>query len=165
MDLFFRVIMGSECWKDDITLLPLPWREVNDQGKGLGYDCWSGKGGQLRVGVMWDDGCVRPVTSVVRAMESTTRRLKEVGAELVDLEPRGFEESWDIIVSARLPTSSSRVKPMERRSLLKVEFRRNYITSMEVPNSAGYWVTNLSYRSLNGWYPRANPSHQSRSTP
>lgn len=90
--------MAAECWKDDITLLPLPWCQVSDSGEGLGYKSWSGVEGKLRIGVMWDDGRVKPVKSVHRGMRSVVRRLGEVGSEVVDVDPFGFEESWDIIV-------------------------------------------------------------------
>jgi len=99
MDLFIRIVMNAQCWKLDTSLLPLPWREVDSGGKGIGYDCWSGNQGKLRVGVMRDDGHVRPVKSIQRAMEGVCDDLKAGGVEVVDVEPRDFKAGWDLIVS------------------------------------------------------------------
>ena len=100
-----RVIMASECWRDDSSLLPLPWRSVTPEGEGLGYKGWSGTGENdakgrkgMRVGVMWDDGHVRPVSCIQRGMEHVVGKLKEAGMEVVDVQPRDFKESWETIV-------------------------------------------------------------------
>lgn len=115
MELFMRVIIASECWRDDSSLLPLPWRSVTPEGEGLGYKGWSGAGTgtgeekdtkrRMRVGVIWDDGNVRPVSCIQRGMEHVVGRLKEAGMEVVDVQPRDFKESWEIIVRLGLPTT------------------------------------------------------------
>jgi amidase len=100
MELFFRVIFDAQPWKTDITLVNEPWRPVEESGKGLGYEGWSGAGGKLRVGVMRDDGMVRPVKPVRRAMDATVEALVSSGlAEIVEMEPMGFEEGWELTVS------------------------------------------------------------------
>lgn len=100
MDLFFRVIFDAQPWRTDITLSNAPWRPVDENGKGLGYEGWSGEGGKLRVGVMRDDGVVRPVKPVRRAMDATVAALVKSGkAEIVEVEPMGFEEGWELTVS------------------------------------------------------------------
>lgn len=93
MELFMRTIMEAESWKYDSSLLPLPWREVN-----VNKD-WSGERGKLRVGVMFTDGRCRPVSSIKRAMDSVVGALKGQ-VELVDVEPKFFEESWELVVSS-----------------------------------------------------------------
>lgn len=100
MDLWFKVIFDSQPWRTDITLLNLPWRPVEESGKGLGYEGWSGKGGKLRVGVMRHDGVVRPVKPIRRAIDATVEALEASGtAEFVEVEPMGFEEGWELTVS------------------------------------------------------------------
>jgi amidase len=96
MELFMRTIMAAESWIDDSSLLPLPWRQSND-GKG-----WSGEGGKLRVGVMYDDGRVRPVSSIKRAMDGVVGALRSSGnVEVVEVEPKFFEKSWELVVSRK----------------------------------------------------------------
>lgn len=97
--------MDAECWKDDSSLLPLPWRSVSHKGTGVGYKSWSGAGGQLRVGVMWDDGHVRPVGCINRGMKRVVNGLKGIGVEVVDVEPIKFKESWEIIVCRLSPST------------------------------------------------------------
>jgi amidase len=93
--------MEAQCWKYDSSLLPLPWRSVDEKGKGLGYDAWSGEGGKLRVGIMRDDGHVRPVGSINRALEGAIVALGKAGVECVDVEPKFFKESWELVVGPR----------------------------------------------------------------
>ena len=97
MDLFMRTIMEAQSWMNDTSLLPLPWRPC-EGGKGLGYKGWSGEGGKLRVGVMRDDGRVRPVSSMRRAMGGVVEKLRG-SAEIVEVESMVFEESWELVVS------------------------------------------------------------------
>ncbi len=99
MDLFMKTVLDAQPWRFDDTLINIPWRAVSDAGAGLGYAGWQGKNGKLRVGVMWDDGVVRPVKAVRRGMEGVVRRLKDRGCEVVDVQPVGFEEGWKITVS------------------------------------------------------------------
>lgn len=114
LELFMRVIMAAESWRIDTSLLPLPWREVSSEGEGLGYKSWSGEsrqggGKRIRVGVMWDDGHVRPVSCIQRAMGDTASKLKKAGMELFDVEPRDFKESWELVVCLLCPTPSSMI--------------------------------------------------------
>lgn len=116
LSLFMRVVMEAESWRTDTSLLPLPWREVTEEGAGLGYKSWSGAEGgdgkrKMRVGVMWDDGHVRPVQCIRRGMEDVVQRLKVAGMEVVDVEPRDFKKSWDLVVSPLLPLWYCFVKP------------------------------------------------------
>lgn len=92
MELFMRTIMAAESWRDDSSLLPLPWRE------GEGEKGWSGENGRLRVGVMRTDGRVRPVGSMRRGLDGVVEALKG-RAEIVEVESRFFEESWELVVS------------------------------------------------------------------
>jgi hypothetical protein len=89
--------MEAQSWMNDPTLLPLPWRSC-EGGKGLGYKGWLGEGGKLRVGVMRDDGRVRPVGSMKRALDGMVEKLRG-SVEIVEVEPKFFEESWELVVS------------------------------------------------------------------
>lgn len=102
MDLFIRVILAAQPWKQDVTLTPLPWRDVDDRGWGAGFEGWSGRCGKLRIGVMWEDGVVRPVKPVRRALETMVRTLEtHPGVELVDFVGESVAEIWSITVRSR----------------------------------------------------------------
>ncbi|RSH85351.1 hypothetical protein EHS25_004747 [Saitozyma podzolica] len=74
-----------------------PWRDVDDSGRGAGFDGWSGVGGKLRVGVMWEDGVVRPVKPTRRTLQTMEDKLRRLsGVELVDFAPESVPEIWKI---------------------------------------------------------------------
>jgi len=104
--------MEAQSWMNDTSLLPLPWRSC-EGGEGLGYKGWSGEGGKLRIGVMRDDGRVRPVSSIRRALDGVLENLKGT-VEIVEVEPKSFKESWELVAS---PYSN-----MIRRAWLMIDF-------------------------------------------
>jgi Asp-tRNA(Asn)/Glu-tRNA(Gln) amidotransferase A subunit family amidase len=102
MDLFYRVLFATPSWKHDIKLVNLGWRDVSPEGKGMGFDGWSGEGNKLRVGVMRDDGVVRPVKPIRRAIDAAVAKLEASGvAEVVEFPAQFFEEGWALTVSGR----------------------------------------------------------------
>jgi amidase len=102
MSLFFQVAFAGQPWRSESALVNIPWRPVDQTGKGLGFDGWSGAGGKMRVGVIWSDGHVRPVKPIRRALEAVSRALKQSGdVELQDVDPLGFVESSELTVSCR----------------------------------------------------------------
>jgi len=55
---------------------------------------------KLRIGILRDDGVVRPVTPITRALDTIGARLQGNPAfEVVEYEPYKSAEAWDIIVS------------------------------------------------------------------
>lgn len=99
LDLFYRVLFASPTWKHDVKLVPLGWREADKNGKGIGFEGWSGSGNKLRIGVMWDDGVVRPVKPIRRAMQAMVDKLKARNdVEVVDFPAELFEEAWKLTV-------------------------------------------------------------------
>ena len=99
LDLFYRVLFDTPTWQRDIKLVPLGWRDVNSEGQGAGFNGWSGAGNKLRIGVMRDDGVVRPVKPIRRAIEAVVVKLGSAGdVELVEFPAKWFEEGWAITV-------------------------------------------------------------------
>ncbi|GFZ48497.1 Putative amidase C550.07 [Saitozyma sp. JCM 24511] len=97
LELLVRIVLSAEPWKQDVTLVPMPWREVDERGVGAGCEGWSGEGGRLRVGIMWEDGVVRPVKPTRRALEGMVGKLREhPRVELVDFTPESVAEIWKI---------------------------------------------------------------------
>ena len=73
------------------SLLPLPW---NDKSSHLD----KGSGKNLKVGVLWNDGTVKPHPPVVRALKEVVEKLERVdGVEIVDWKPYGHSLAWEII--------------------------------------------------------------------
>ena len=97
IDLFYRVLFDTPTWQHDIKLVPLGWRSVDSDGKGAGYKGWSGEGNKLRIGVMRDDGVVRPVKPIRRAIDAAVEKLKQSGdVEVIEFPAKWFEEGWEI---------------------------------------------------------------------
>ncbi|KAK4689565.1 amidase, partial [Tremellales sp. Uapishka_1] len=92
LSLFISTILASEPWKLDPTNAGMPWRpsEVT----------WIG-GDKPRIGVMWDDGVVKPQPPMRRALEVAVSKLREAGFDTVGYEPYGTAEAWDIILVRR----------------------------------------------------------------
>jgi Asp-tRNA(Asn)/Glu-tRNA(Gln) amidotransferase A subunit family amidase len=54
----------------------------------------------IRIGVLRDDGVVRPVSPIARAIEHVVRALRRSPAfEVVEYEPFKSKESWETVVS------------------------------------------------------------------
>ncbi|KAF5391548.1 hypothetical protein D9757_002343 [Collybiopsis confluens] len=80
ISLFFNVVLSAQPWLQSMNLVPLPWRSEPIT--------WSGSGGKIRLGVMWNDGSVLPQPPVRRALKATVEALKRTNKfEIVDYEP------------------------------------------------------------------------------
>lgn len=90
---FMKSVIDTKPWLKDPQLLPFPWRDdVSYLGKGDNK--------QLKIGVLWDDGVVKPHPPVTRATQEVVDKLKNVpGVEIVDWKPYRHDLAWDIISS------------------------------------------------------------------
>jgi Asp-tRNA(Asn)/Glu-tRNA(Gln) amidotransferase A subunit family amidase len=95
-ELFIKTIINAQPWYKEPSLLPLPWKEE---------DLFLGK--KLKVGVLWDDGVVKPHPPITRAMKQVVERLKDnANVEIVEWKPYKHDLAWELIVShTSLPTS------------------------------------------------------------
>lgn len=58
----------------------------------------------MKVGVLWDDGVVKPHPPIMRALKEVVGKLKNVsGVEVVDWKPYKHDLAWDIISSLYFP--------------------------------------------------------------
>lgn len=73
--------------------MPFPWRDdISHLSKSNGK--------KLKVGVLWDDGVVKPHPPVIRAISEVVSKLKESpNIEVVDWKPYKHDEAWEIIAS------------------------------------------------------------------
>lgn len=87
LELIMKIVADAKPWNYDPSLQVKPWRKVEQKGK-------------LRVGVLRDDGVVRPVGSVQRALDYAVDKLKKnPNFEVVEYKPYKSERSWELIVS------------------------------------------------------------------
>ncbi|KAF2093996.1 amidase [Rhizodiscina lignyota] len=73
--LYSKTVVDSEPWLQDPKCIPIPWREVPRKEK-------------LKIGVIWDDGIVKPLPPVTRALKETVEKLKSAGHEVVEWDTR-----------------------------------------------------------------------------
>lgn len=65
-------LLASRPWRIDPAAIPIPWRK---ELAALPTDR------KLRLGVVFDDGVVRPQPPVMRAMRETVQALRDAGHE------------------------------------------------------------------------------------
>lgn len=85
LELFQRAVIDQEPWEVETSLVPLPWKRVEPTK-------------DITVGIMWDDGIVRPHPPVIRGLEYAKEKLVAAGIKVVDWEPYKHDEGWEIIV-------------------------------------------------------------------
>ncbi|DAA73110.1 TPA_exp: General amidase GmdB [Trichophyton benhamiae CBS 112371] len=84
ISLWAEAVVGSQPWITDPKCLPIPWREVELKRS-------------LKIGILWNDGMVRPTPPVRRALKETAEKLRLAGHEVVDWEPIGHAQAADIL--------------------------------------------------------------------
>ncbi|KAL9082636.1 MAG: hypothetical protein Q9165_008834 [Trypethelium subeluteriae] len=91
--LCMKTVIAARPWLEDVSLLPLPWRENEDwlrQQDGRT---------RLKIGVLWSDGVVKPQPPITRALKEVTGSLKAVDeVELVEWLPWKHDYAWDVTV-------------------------------------------------------------------
>ena len=106
--MFMKTIIDSKPWIEDPSLLPLPWR-------GELFEGLAGRGGKLKVGVLWNDGIVTPHPPVTRAMHEVVSRLKNSeDVEVVEWKPYKHDLAWEFCVSHSARTAPSAVSSSKR---------------------------------------------------
>lgn len=92
LELFITTLLAARPWDIDQGCFKMPWRRNEVVFKG---------GKVPRVGVMWEDGVVRPQPPMRRAMKVVVEKLRANGLEVGDYPPFKSEEAWEITVSPR----------------------------------------------------------------
>ncbi|KAL1614147.1 hypothetical protein SLS54_010003 [Diplodia seriata] len=93
--VFAKTLVDAKPWLRQADLVPMRWRDDEE---------WLPRDGEgkrrLKVGVMWDDGVVRPHPPVLRAMKELVDKLKVAeGVEVVEWTPYKHDLAWEIIAS------------------------------------------------------------------
>ncbi|KAK7618263.1 amidase signature domain-containing protein [Phyllosticta citricarpa] len=91
--VFTKALIDQKPWLKQPDLIPIGWRgdvqwlKKNDKGAK-----------KLKVGVLSDDGVVRPHPPVLRAINEVVEKLKGVdGVEIVEWKPYKHDLAWDVI--------------------------------------------------------------------
>ncbi|KAK7211418.1 hypothetical protein V2G26_018596 [Clonostachys chloroleuca] len=101
---FEKVIWNQKPWETDTVLVPLPWREVE-----VSPDT-------LTVGILFDDGLVRPHPPVTRAIVEAEKILRAAGIKTVRWEPHNHAESWEILRQFYFADGGERVRAVINES-------------------------------------------------
>ncbi|KAK2623565.1 hypothetical protein QTJ16_007119 [Diplocarpon rosae] len=113
--LFLKTLIDAKPWLEDPALLPIAWREEDFF-----------KGRKLKVGVLWDDGVVKPHPPVTRALKQVVDKLKASGdVEVVEWRSYKHDEAWEIIANlyfsdggaeeiAAIEASSEPIRPLTK---------------------------------------------------
>ncbi|KAE8371945.1 amidase signature domain-containing protein [Aspergillus bertholletiae] len=99
LELFQRAVLDAEPWDIETSLVPLPWRRVKENR-------------EFTVGIMWEDGTVRPHPPVTRALQTAKSKLQAAGIKVVDWEAYKHSHGWDIISKLYFPDTASSQKAL-----------------------------------------------------
>ncbi|KAL1849577.1 hypothetical protein Plec18167_003179 [Paecilomyces lecythidis] len=88
LKLFCQVVLDSEPWHYEPSLVEIPWRTHLEAPK------------KLVIGVMWNDGIVQPHPPVTRALEEAVIMLRHAGHTIIEWKPSYHKELIDCINKA-----------------------------------------------------------------
>lgn len=109
--LIMKSVIDSKPWMTEPSLLPIPWRdEVSYLNRGTA-------GKKLKIGVLWDDGVVKPHPPVTRALQELVSHLSQVsGVEIVDWKPYRHDYAWERIASLYFADGGAEMREILRQS-------------------------------------------------
>ncbi|WYZ37087.1 hypothetical protein EsH8_II_000593 [Colletotrichum jinshuiense] len=90
LNLFMGAVLSAEPWDTETMLVPVPWRQVSLKK-------------EITVGIMLDDGYVKPHPPVLRALKTAEEKLKASGIRVVDWEAYDHGRGWDIVSALYFP--------------------------------------------------------------
>ncbi|KAE8148409.1 amidase [Aspergillus avenaceus] len=99
LELFQRTLLAAEPWEIETSLVPVPWKKV-DIGR------------KFTVGILWEDGIVRPHPPITRALKHAKTQLQKAGIKVVDWEPYKHSHGWDIISKLYFPDAAQSQKAL-----------------------------------------------------
>lgn len=95
--MFMKVLIDQKPWLYEPSLVPFPWKEATSGGTLLRAEHGQRK---LRVGVLSDDGVVKPHPPILRGIKTVVGALRNhPDIELIEFPPYRHDEAWRIISS------------------------------------------------------------------
>lgn len=85
LELFMKSYLAKSPWEEDQQLIPLPWREVPIP-----------KASELTIGIVTDDGVVKPHPPVIRALKEVSEKLKAAGVNIVEWDSHRVYEAVEV---------------------------------------------------------------------
>ena len=82
VDLGFKTLLESEPWREDPTVIEMPWRTEKHDGIARRAGEPGHSPGRLVFGLMACDGKVRPHPNIARALAQVKETLEEEGHEV-----------------------------------------------------------------------------------
>ena len=102
---FMKTIIDQKPWLLDSSMLPLPWKTTSL----LRTDSSGRK--KLRVGILADDGIVKPHPPLLRCINTLVEKLKSnTDIDIVEFPPYKHDEAWRIIHSLYFGDGASEEK-------------------------------------------------------
>ncbi|KAJ9144699.1 Amidase [Pleurostoma richardsiae] len=95
LQAWMAAILDQEPWEIETNLMPIPWK------KNVELD-------HVTIGVLWDDGIVKPHPPMIRALKTAAEKLKNAGINVVDWEPLDHKKGWDIVAPLYFPDGGDR---------------------------------------------------------
>lgn len=89
LELFMKAYMAKNPWESDQQLVPLPWREEPVP-----------KPSELTIGIIYDDGVVKPHPPIIRALKEVEEKLKAAGVNVVSWKPHRVYEAVEVANAA-----------------------------------------------------------------
>ncbi|USW48230.1 Putative amidase signature domain-containing protein [Septoria linicola] len=98
--VFMKAIIDQQPWLYQPSLIPLPWKEPASQSTGTLLRRGDDDRRKLRIGVLADDGTVRPHSPILRGMETLVDKLQShPDVDIVPFPAYRHDEAWRIISS------------------------------------------------------------------
>lgn len=67
-----KLVIGTECWKEDPDVLPLPWADIHQD--------------RFTIGIIEDDGLARPHAPILRAIKNLSSKPEHLGCSIVRIK-------------------------------------------------------------------------------
>lgn len=89
LELFMKHYIDSKPWTYDQQCLPIPWREVPTP-----------KPSELTIGIVYDDGVVKPHPPIIRALKKVEEELKAAGVKVIAWDAHRVYEAAEVANAA-----------------------------------------------------------------
>lgn len=97
LELFSKVVVGARPWEIDPTCYPVEWRDDFKLPEKLCYGELASRSG-LTLGILMDDGAVRPTPPVKRALLEIKAALEAAGHKVVEWTPYNPVEGQQLLL-------------------------------------------------------------------
>jgi amidase len=104
IELFMKTVLDGKPWTSDPTLVPMPWRASSSV---------TVTKRRFRVGILADDGVVRPHPPILRVLAAMRKSLEESGEfDIIEFPPYKHDEAWRIISSLYFADGGAEIKQL-----------------------------------------------------